>query len=440
MSPPKIRFIHAAHALLGHQLRDVGPVPDDLRPTLQNATRTAWERLVELCLHEAVDALLLTGNTFSAADQSLEGYVALRAGLERLDEAGIPVFVTPGAHDPETAWRLLPEIPENVTCLGAEDLDPLTLSHDDGPAATIHPLLADTRDLDPHDGNGLAELALMAPEISAEDAQHPQIVMVQALAHLGTHQAPGEEATDLHAAHVASLRAAHECRVDYWAIEQGRAYRAWPVGTGRAVTPGALQGLAPAERGPHGALLVEITTEGTCHESLVPLSPVRFETIRVELTGHETLAEWSVAVRAALNRLPAPHAEEVWLLDCQLVPAPDLDFQRCDLQSRNVWFHEAIQSLSTSGCRLWLRHIGWAPEVNPPLDDFLEAEFAQQVTRSAEQTAFDERLAAALGQLPAGPLKTRIQQLLEHVTPEQVSRRAQQLGQNWLRAAHDVAQ
>src|SRR6187200_2323879 len=98
------RFVHAARLMLDHQLRGTGPIPEKLRPIVRDATIGAWEKVVDLCVAEQVDLLLLTGESIDPRDQSLRGPGALVRGLERLSDGEIPVVIAAGEGDPWDAW------------------------------------------------------------------------------------------------------------------------------------------------------------------------------------------------------------------------------------------------------------------------------------------------------------------------------------------------
>ncbi|HVW01553.1 MAG TPA: hypothetical protein VHB77_14470, partial [Planctomycetaceae bacterium] len=127
MAPESFRFLHAASLLLDHQLQGLGSVPESLQPVLRDATLTEFDRIVETALDRKVDFVLLTGDSFVAADHSLAAQSALLSGLELLAGEHIPVFVSTGTLDPETAWRSDIEWPENFTRLGPNDLDPVDI-------------------------------------------------------------------------------------------------------------------------------------------------------------------------------------------------------------------------------------------------------------------------------------------------------------------------
>ncbi len=132
------RFAHASNVHLDATLRDVGPVPEELRETVRDATLTAFETLVTTCLDGALDFLLLAGGTFDTRDTSQRARAAFRDGVECLDEAGIPTIVVPGPHDPAGFWTRFERLPESVHVVDLHTEHPLHVRSDAGTLATIH--------------------------------------------------------------------------------------------------------------------------------------------------------------------------------------------------------------------------------------------------------------------------------------------------------------
>ena len=58
------RFVHAADIHLDSPLRSLALRDADLADLIGNATRRAFVRIVDLCLEEQVDALLLAGDLY----------------------------------------------------------------------------------------------------------------------------------------------------------------------------------------------------------------------------------------------------------------------------------------------------------------------------------------------------------------------------------------
>lgn len=93
------RFIHAADIHLDSPLRSLAMRSRELADVIGNATRQAFVRVVDLCLREQVDALLLAGDLYDGEQTSMKTARFLAEQVRRLHEAGIRVFIIRGNHD-----------------------------------------------------------------------------------------------------------------------------------------------------------------------------------------------------------------------------------------------------------------------------------------------------------------------------------------------------
>lgn len=100
----------------------LGRVPSRLPPELplgrtELGPAAAWRALVDACLHEDADALLLAGDVVDDPRDLYEAYADLEEGARRLSRAGIPVLAVAGNHDARALPRLAEAIP-GVRLLG----------------------------------------------------------------------------------------------------------------------------------------------------------------------------------------------------------------------------------------------------------------------------------------------------------------------------------
>jgi len=112
------RFIHAADVHLDSPLRSLALRDPDLAELIGNATRRAFVRIIDLCLDEQVDALLLAGDLYDGDQTSMKTARFLSEQIRRLHEAGIHVFVIRGNHD--ALSRITKELtfPDSVKVFG----------------------------------------------------------------------------------------------------------------------------------------------------------------------------------------------------------------------------------------------------------------------------------------------------------------------------------
>ena len=110
-----MRFIHAAEIHLDSPLRGLESYPGAPAERLRIATRQAFDRVIDLCLEERVDFLVIAGDLFDTEVKDFHAALAAAVQLRRLDQANIPVYLILGNHDSrEETIRHVPW-PANVT-------------------------------------------------------------------------------------------------------------------------------------------------------------------------------------------------------------------------------------------------------------------------------------------------------------------------------------
>lgn len=444
MALEPFRFLHAANLYLDHQLRDVGPLPDAFRDIVERATLLAWDRIVDAAIARQVDFVLLAGNAFDAADHSLTGQVALVQGLERLGERDIPVFIVPGVADPDMTWRLGMSLPDNVTRFGGELSEPVGLSRDGRTFCTLHHVMANTRDLNATDDNGLDELAVFAPPISQDECGPFDIALLETITNdaalppelLENGGANGEGRRSrfpMISRPAFDPEIVARCPIEYWALGDGLRRQAWRVGRGMAHTPGCPQGLSPADTGPLGCTLVDVDSEGRVRESFIPTARVRYENISVTAAAQTTRDVLVNQLRHGLEAIPGASGEELWLITLQINGTGRLyDELQLDDLARRLW-QDAIPLADGGSPRLHLRKIQFG---NHPTDltgmDFLSQELARQIEQWNPVDTLPERLVAASA-IPEGPWAAKLQSVLSDIDPQDAVREAHRSGWAWLK-------
>lgn len=278
-----LRFLHAAGARIDHQLHDLDALPDDLRPIVEVATTTAFERMIAAALEHAVDFVLLTGNTFDAADRSLRARVVLLSGLRQLAEFDIPVFIVPGDADPAEAWQTISDLPENVTVFPDATAQPADFWRSDACLATI----SVARTL------GTADRGLLVQR-STTDTADPEPVAR-----------------------------------DYFALGGCGPRRTLTVAGGIAHHPGAFQAIRAHDVGPHGCTLIEFSDD-EIRRTFLPLAPVRREQFAVEVDTGTSRDELRGRMDNLLAACAPEAGEEVWLVDWKLTGSGPLIDQLAD--------------------------------------------------------------------------------------------------------------
>ncbi len=128
-----IRFIHAADIHLDSPLHGLEAYPGAPVERLRIATREAFHRLVDICLEEQVDFLIIAGDLFDTNVKDFQAALASAAQLRRLDQAQIPVYLILGNHDSREEMTRHVPWPANVTLF--DHKQPQTVRHPSLPVA-----------------------------------------------------------------------------------------------------------------------------------------------------------------------------------------------------------------------------------------------------------------------------------------------------------------
>jgi DNA repair protein SbcD/Mre11 len=270
------RFVHAADIHLDSPLRSLALRDPALADLIGNATRRAFISIVDLCLDEQVDALLLSGDLYDGDQTSMKTARFLADQIRKLHDAQIKVFVIRGNHD--ALSRITKELtfPDSVTIFG-------------GRAAAI-PVAGDRVVI-----HGISFAQPHAPESLLARFRPPVEGAINiGLLHTSLDGSPGHDPyapcalADLHAA---GFR--------YWAL--GHIHkRATAEGAATVVMPGMPQGRDINEAGAKSVTLATVTDDGSILLEERPTSVAQFERVTVDLGGTE---DWRDMVHALARSL-----------------------------------------------------------------------------------------------------------------------------------------
>ncbi len=278
------RFVHSADIHLDSPLRSLAFRNAELAELVGNATRRAFVALVDLCLDERVDALLLAGDLYDGDQTSMKTARFLAEQVRRLDSAGVAVFIIRGNHDALSKITHELVFPESVKVFGgrAEAVEARTTG---GLPVVIH---------------GLSFAKPQAPESLLPKYKRPVEGAVNVgLLHTSLAGAPGHD--PYAPCSVADLKATG---FRYWAL--GHVHKRSVIeGACTIVMPGMPQGRDINEAGPKSVSLVTIRDDGKIEIEERVTSLAQFERVAVDATG---IGDWrglAEAVSRALERARA---------------------------------------------------------------------------------------------------------------------------------------
>jgi len=327
------RFVHTADVHLDSPLKSLALRDSDLADAVGAATRAAFKRTIDLCLAEAVDALLIAGDLYDGANASMKTAAFLAAELRRLPPE-IRVFIIKGNHDARSGITARLDLPANVmTFDGRGQVHEFTSRA--GAAVAIHGVSFS----DPHAPDGL--LPKYRPPVAG--------AVNVGLMHTSLDGAPGH---DPYAPVAAADLAAHGFA--YWAL--GHIHRRSVVRTGGAciVMPGIPQGRHVNEAGPKSVTLATIADDGAVALEERRVAGAEFGRLDLLLDPDDADMEAALAaVERALDRAAADAAAEMLILRLAVTPPASFAWR---LRREEVLFKDRVDVAARQrGC--WIEQV-----------------------------------------------------------------------------------
>ncbi|KAF0122457.1 MAG: metallophosphoesterase [Xanthobacteraceae bacterium] len=322
------RFVHTADLHLDSPMKSLALRNADLAELVGGASRIALQRIVELCLEERVDALIIAGDLYDGDQTSMKTARFLAMQMARLNEADIKVLKVRGNHD--AASRITAELvlPPCVTIFGGRG-DNVELGSAACPVA-IH---------------GVSFAKPQAPESLLPKFKPP---------HDDTY-AP------------CSLADLDRSGFRYWAL--GHIHmRSEHNGNAHVVMPGIPQGRDINEAGPKTVSLVTVGDDGTIAVEERAVSTAEFQRVPVDVGGLTQWTDLVTKVATSLERVRDSVDAEHVIVRPHLHGATPLHFRM--LRDRDLLLAEAEKAAEQTG-RTWIDRL--IVEAGPVRSGFADA-------------------------------------------------------------------
>jgi len=253
-----LRFVHAADLHLDSPFVGIKAVaPEHVASALHDATFSAYDNIIKLCIDERVDALLVAGDVYDSSDRSLRAQLKFVAGLKQLHDAGIRSFVCHGNHDPLDGWEARLDYPPSCTRFGAE-FEAAPVFEDNPGRAVVHGISYPKSDIRKNLLRGLQKV----------DSNPFSIGLMHANVGGNTE----------HASYApCSLDDLRSSAIDYWALGHVHTRQILSEQSPAVVYPGNSQGRHSNEGGARGVGLVEVDSAKNIELVFRPMDTVRWE-------------------------------------------------------------------------------------------------------------------------------------------------------------------
>ena len=264
----KLRFVHTADLHLDSPFIGLKAIaPDNIVGALREATFEAYDNIIELCIAEQVDALLIAGDVYDGADRSLRAQLKFVEGLRRLDAAEIRSFVCHGNHDPLNGWEARLDLPDGCVRFNSE--------------VTGEPIFSD-------EPERAVVYGVSYPQREVRENLSPLFHNLhRSNFNIGLLHANVGGNTDHDSYAPCSVSDLEETSIDYWALGHVHTRSVLREKEPSIVYPGNPQGRHPNELGARGAYLVEVDESGNVELEFRPVDVIRWERRELDIADLE---------------------------------------------------------------------------------------------------------------------------------------------------------
>jgi len=283
-----MKFIHCADIHLDTPLQGLAQYPGAPISEIRNATRRAFEKLLDFAVSERVNFVVIAGDLYDTGLKSFESALFFNKKMSRLKDAGIAVYLIHGNHD--AASKLIKQLrpPKNVHVFRATE--PQTFRNDELRVA-------------------LHGQSFSTPEVR-EDLATGYPPPVPGFFNIGVLHTNLTGISE-HANYApCSLETLMTKGYQYWAL--GHVHNRQVLSSDPFIVyPGNIQGRHGKEQGEKSCELVTVSDTGVVSLETVPTSVVPWFEEKIETSDCQTVDEIYEKIRAQLEVLVLQTRERV---------------------------------------------------------------------------------------------------------------------------------
>jgi exonuclease SbcD len=285
-SPDALTFIHTADLHLGSPLTGIRARDEAVAEKLTHASYHAFDRIVDLAIMEEVDFVLIAGDLYDSQRQQIYDQLTLLHALERLNDNGIPVYISCGNHDPQSVWSQSIKWPKNVHIMRDDEPEVVFFEKDGEKKAAIVGMSYPRPSV-------WENLAATFPE---KETNWPFTIGL-------LHGTLGSSTSE----HVSYAPCSEEDLAtrgyDYWALGHIHKPAVVRQADPAIVYPGIPQGRDIGESGPRGCYHVTVRADGTIEPTFVETAEICWEAATLSIDGIDTLDELDTEINEALEEI-----------------------------------------------------------------------------------------------------------------------------------------
>lgn len=335
-----IRFIHTADLHLDSPFKGMTGLPVDRLTSLRDSTFAAYSKLIDYALDSKPDFILIAGDIYDGEDRSLRAQMKFREGMEKLNAAGIPVFISHGNHDHLGGRWTRFDLPSNVHVFGS-DIGQVNLTIN-GNDVSIYGFSYKERHI---------REAMIGRYPVGEDPNRFHIGMLHG-------SLAGDETHAVYAPFTKDELLTKQ--YDYWALGhihlRQHLHEEPPI-----VYPGNLQGRHRNERGVKGFYEVELS-KSKAELQFIPTSAIVFDRLDISCAGIRHANEWLEICTEALDSFKAKYGAGIVELTMT-----DVESDAADLfsqSSEEEWLNVLREVAGESDPVVWVNKILFDKQAN----------------------------------------------------------------------------
>lgn len=279
-----LSFVHAADLHLDSPFIGISGIDPDLGERLSKATFQAYEAVIEFCIDEEVDFLLIAGDVYDSDDKSLYAQVRFIEGLRKLEVAGIQVFICHGNHDPLDSWSASLKWPSNVHIMRGDRAEVVEFKKGGVTAAIV--------------GMSYPTQHIMKNLVKYFPKKEENWPFTIGLLHCSVGSNPDH---DPYAP--CTLQDLRELGYDYWALGHIHTPSIICNESPVVIYPGNPQGRHSGETGAKGCFYVEISPRGAISTKFIETDSVRWYIKEISIEGLEKEGELVESLQNQLDEI-----------------------------------------------------------------------------------------------------------------------------------------
>ncbi len=278
-----IRFIHTADLHLDSPFKKISAMPKNVVADVRNSIYLSFQQLITVAIKQRVDFVLIVGDIFDQAQQSMKAHMTLIKGFKELQKYNIQVYVSYGNHDYLSCHTFPRNYPENVHIFEKEKVEQFDYRKDGKVVAKIYGFSYEERVVDTN----------MVPQYQiTEEAPY----------HIATlHGSLGSITDTNHETYAPfQLQELKQKQFDYWAL--GHIHTRQIISTNPYVVyPGNIQGRSMKEVGDKGCYLVTYNGYET-QLDFIPLHTVTFKKTTIEASNMEESTDVYLSLESLVQK------------------------------------------------------------------------------------------------------------------------------------------